>query len=261
MNYLSIIAIFSVATTCLSKADAPDFSKMSDEQLIDSLQAIKDETVSIDSLALADAFLAEDKPPKFAGGVIGTRQPVVYPEMRVLVQRGLKSLPALLRHLDDPRPTQLSVPRSPIIMWSEMAEEYSPRFPAPDKGKTFVPNLDRPEAKLPYTVKVGDVCFALIGQILGRPLMPVRYQPTGGMIINSPVSSKKLAEEVRKDWTGLTDDAFRDQLIEDAATDNPFDFRRTLPRLRYYFPDEYARQKTGSLKENIAWFEKDEKGG
>jgi len=38
-----------------------------------------------------------------------------------------------------------------------------------------------------YTVKVGDVCYAIIGQIVNRSLMAVRYQPSAGLVINSPI--------------------------------------------------------------------------
>jgi hypothetical protein len=68
-----------------------------------------------------------------------------------------------------------------------MGDEYDPRVGERDWSKS---DSQRPEPKLPYTVKVGDVCFALIGQIVGRQLLPIRYQPTGGMIINSPVENR-----------------------------------------------------------------------
>jgi hypothetical protein len=102
--WLLVLAPFIV------RGDNPPFDKMTDEQLIDSLQQIRDETVGIDSMAVADAFIAEDKPPKFSMGVLGTKEPASYPQMRLLVQHGVKALPALLKHIDDPRPTQLSVP-------------------------------------------------------------------------------------------------------------------------------------------------------
>ena len=256
-----MIAICLVVLSLAANGDEPYFSKMSDDQLVDSLQAIKEETVGIDSLAMTDAFLAEDKPPKFIAGIIGTAEPASYPQMRILVQRGVKALPVLLRHLDDARPTQLSVPHSPIIMWTQIGEEYVPRVPGTSADKEAL-GLNGPEAKLPYVVKVGDVCFALIGQIVGRPLMPVRYQPTGGMIINSPVASKKLADEVRRDWADLTEADSRKQLIKDAMGTNDFySFKYSLQRLRYYFPEEYARQKSGELKGKIAIFGKEEKEG
>jgi hypothetical protein len=252
------VALFLVVLVTAAHAGEPDYAHMTDEQLIDSLQSINEETVGIDSMATADAFLAEDKPPTFAGGVLGTRAPVSYPQMRLLVQHGVSALPVLLKHLDDARPTQLSLPPpKSVIMWSEMAEEYDPRD---GKRSRYKMDSTSPEPKLPYTVTVGDVCFALIGQIVGRELLPIHYQPTGGMIINSPVAKPELVKEVRADWAGLTKDAFREQLLRDERTNtNPF-AQNPLPRLRYYFPEEYARQKAdGDLKEKIATFERAEK--
>ena len=229
---------------------------MTDEQLVDSLRAIKSETVGLDALAYTQAFLAEDKPPKFAGGVLGTKAPTIYPQMRLLVQHGVAALPVLLRHLDDARPTHLALPKE-IVMWSQMAEEYDPR-----NGKRTGWDAS-PGSALPYKVKVGDVCFALVGQIVGRELLPIRYQPTGGMIINSPVEKPELAKKVRADWTGLTADDFRLQLLKDAKAGQLATNPCPLARLRYYFPEEYARKKQdgqdGDLKRRIARFEEEEK--
>ena len=101
-----VILILIVLATFARAAD-PDYSAMSDEQLVDALQSIKDETVGIDSLATVNAFLAEDRPPEFTSGVLGTTMPASYPQMRLLVRRGLQALPVLLRHVDDARPTRL----------------------------------------------------------------------------------------------------------------------------------------------------------
>jgi hypothetical protein len=54
-----------------------------------------------------------------------------------------------------------------------------------------------------YTVKVGDVCYVLIGQIVNRQLVAVRYQPTAGLIVNSPIEVPPLAEKVKNDWGAL----------------------------------------------------------
>jgi hypothetical protein len=251
-------ALLAVLLMGFARAAGPDYARMTDEQLVDSLQAVKDETVGIDSMAIARAFLAEDKPPKFVGGVLGTREPTAYPQMRLLVQHGVAALPVLLRHLDDARPTQLSEPPpKSVIMWSFLGNEYDPRNGKPTWFHLYG---KEPEPKLPYTVKVGDVCFALVGQIVGRSLLPIRYQPTGGMIINSPVEKPELAKKVREDWAGLTVDDFRKQLLADVRQrQNPFG-PNPLPRLRYYFPAEYAKQRAGGeLKQAIAAFEADEK--
>src|SRR5205807_1865863 len=52
-----------------------------------------------------------------------------------------------------------------------------------------------------YTVKVGDVCFVAIGQIVGRHYLAVRYVPTAIILINSPVQSDEMRERLRALWS------------------------------------------------------------
>src|SRR5262245_20292749 len=51
-----------------------------------------------------------------------------------------------------------------------------------------------------YTVRVGDVCFVAIGQIVGRGYQAVRYQPTACVVLNSPARDPNLRAEVRALW-------------------------------------------------------------
>src|SRR5262249_48030258 len=69
------------------------------------------------------------------------------------------------------------------------------RKPLPDM-------LDHPLTT--YMVKVGDICFNIIGQIVGRRYLAVRYQPTACIVINSPVADADLAKDVREIWTSNT---------------------------------------------------------
>jgi hypothetical protein len=109
-------------------------------------------------------------------------------------------------------------------------------------------------------VKIGDVCYALIGQIVNRNLCPVRYQPTAGLVINSPIEAPALIERVEKDWGGLDVTAHKASLIADAQSgDHVRAFGPALVRLRFYYPDDYKRLKTGDLKKRITEFEADER--
>jgi hypothetical protein len=76
------------------------------------------------------------------------------------------------------------------------------------------------------------------------------------------VESPALAQKVRSDWTNLSESDLREQLLKDAQkVENPFYFGYPFQRLRYYFPEEYAKQKaSGPLSTKIEEFEKDEKG-
>jgi hypothetical protein len=121
-------------------------------------------------------------------------------------------------------------------------------------------------------VKVGDVCFVLIGQIVNRLLNAVRYQPTAIMMVNSPTESPELAKWVRADWGGIDDEGVKNSLlgdlhttkledVSDAETESQLLERihsGALVRLRFYFPDTYA-SLTGADLEMRKAFERAER--
>jgi hypothetical protein len=106
-----------------------------------------------------------------------------------------------------------------------------------------------------YAVKVGDVCFVAVGQIVGRRYSAVRYQPTACIVINSAAEDAALARAVRELWgvrgpdarqallaSLLTDYATRAEPDADwDACDVASDVQsRAATRLMYYFPAEAA---------------------
>jgi hypothetical protein len=103
-----------------------------------------------------------------------------------------------------------------------------------------------------YTVKVGDVCFVAIGQIVGRPYRAVQYVPSGTIGITSPVKDRQLRERVRAIWASK-DPARKllDSLLTDYATEGKYNGKsldgwddgsdyqtKAAMRLLYYFPEE-----------------------
>ncbi len=112
-----------------------------------------------------------------------------------------------------------------------------------------------------YTLKVGDVCFAIIGQIIERRYLAVRYQPSAIVIINSPVEDTTLAKAVRDIWSG-TNAARRllDSLLFDYSTEGVFNGEsldgwsigshlqcEAALRLLYFFPHETAEMIAARL--------------
>jgi hypothetical protein len=105
-----------------------------------------------------------------------------------------------------------------------------------------------------YTVKVGDVCFVVIGQIVGRGYQAVRYQPTACIVLNSPAHDPKLCAEVRAIWKSKDPrEQLFDSLRTDYATEGVFNGTSldgwsrgsdlqcgAALRLLYYFPKEAA---------------------
>ena len=118
-------------------------------------------------------------------------------------------------------------------------------------------------------MKVGDVCYVLIGQIVNRRLLAVRYQPSAGLVVNSPIEAPVLVERVRNDWGNADVEVLRESLLEDIHATNhpkritPAEYTRrfvnpALQRLRFYFPDTYNTLQSDDLKKRKE-FENQEK--
>jgi HEAT repeat protein len=177
---------------------------------------------------------------------------------RSLVEMGADALPFLLESLEDATPTKLkiepmlnpllfgnAIEGNPLNQRERQMMEWEPKRQIDD---------DDDDADLPYTLKVGDVCFVAIGQIVGRSYNAVRYQPTAMVIINSPVLKKELRDNVRVLWSGNDPvQKLFDSLLRDYATEGVFN-GKTLDgwdegsewqasaalRMLYYFPKETA---------------------
>ena len=243
-----------------SFASPADYSKSSIDQLIDALTQIDSQSPGIDSAAIYEGFITNNSPGSFRGGLLGVTPPKVPPQMSELVRRGPFALPELIKHLEDKRPTKVEVGNRPsgkqigldAFMFMYFSDEYDPKIPhwfSENEQKSDRGPMWKNFEGL-YTVKVGDVCYVLIGQIVNRQLLAVRYQPTGGLIVNSPIEAPVLAEEVRRDWSSTDPEALRQSLLQDIrAANHPKRISRAeyterfinpaLERLRFYFSDTY----------------------
>ena len=178
--------------------------------------------------------MAINDEPQFNGGIIGSDKPVISPVMRELVRRGLLALPKLIDHLSDPRPTELVVDNG--FSGRCFSDEYDARHHNP-KGRANGVNTEiEINFQDEYTLKVGDLCFVAVGQIVNRNLNAVRYQPTLCLVINSPVKTPALATAIKADWSKLTPTEHEKSLVLDAHRldyDSPAE---ALKRLWFYYP-------------------------
>lgn len=232
-------------------------ANMSVSELIDDLVNIHAPAIGVHPTALCEGFLPVGDTPEFAGGVIGSVPPQAFPQMIELVRRGAASLPLLIDHLADARPTRLSVEGvgGGFFSFACFSDEYDARVTSTPES---TPNVGR-DLEGNYTVRVGDVCFVLIGQIVNRNLLAVRYQPTAGLVVNSPIEAPSLVEKVRSDW-GATDAAdVLTSLLADARSNDDLLARPALVRLRFYFSDEYQRQRAAGLRDKIEELESAER--
>jgi HEAT repeat protein len=177
--------------------------------------------------------------------------------LRRLVEKGPDALPFLLEALEDKTPTKLKV--DPKFGMMGFGEELhgNPLNPLEKRALSKPrPRDDEDDEGLlnSYTVRVGDVSFVAIGQIVGRPYQAVRYIPSAIIAINSPVQSKHLREQLRTIWSNK-DSAKKlfDSLLLDYATEGKFNGKsldgwyegsnlqiEAAMRLLYYFPNEAA---------------------
>jgi hypothetical protein len=191
----------------------------------------------------AGAFLLTDRQLKSAEA------------LRRLVEIGPEALPHLLDALGDETPTKLKVdPKG--AMWFANELWGNPLNPTERRVLSARPRVPPgKEERVPsYTLKVGDVCLVAVGQIVGRPYRAARYQPTAGIVVNSPTHDQELREQLRAPWASK--DPARnllDALLTDYATEAVYQDGKlgkltvasglqcgAALRLLYYFPKETA---------------------
>lgn len=229
------------------KADAKgDLSRWKVIELIDKLQEESKEGVGSHSTAWASGFLAIDEEPQFHGGVLGSHKPTTSPVMKELVRRGIAALPELIDHLNDKRATKLVIKDTFGMgnLWH--SDEYDLRFYEPKKcppgvntGLEKFEGIENPKQfSRQYSIRVGDLCYVAIGQIVNRNLNVVRYQPTACIVINSPVQTPTLAAAVKRDWAGITVDQHKKSLSQDALRKDTYATASAMVRVLFYYPPE-----------------------
>jgi hypothetical protein len=233
--------------------------------LIAGLAALDKPDFGLSSTLSGDAFAPV--PGQSRAGVLLLTDHHLRPSenLRALVTLGPDALPFLLKALDDPTPTKITVnrERGPGAMWHAAELFLSPVNPAERaiyKARKAKPR-NKEELVKSYTVQVCDVCFVAIGQIVGRGYQAVRYQPTACVVLNSPAHDPKLCAEVRAIWKAK--DPRRklfDSLRADYATEGLFNGESldgwslgsdlqcgAALRLLFYFEKEAAPLIAGRL--------------
>jgi hypothetical protein len=237
---------------------APDISCLSNEMLIDRLQEESEQGVGTHATAWVTGFLPLATPGQFAGGVLGSPAPSKSQVMTELVSRGLAAMPALLDHLSDARPTKLSAAGSSgfTFMGAWFSDEYDYRFFEKDRHPAGVhpagPGAARRDLNANYTLKVGDLCYVVIGQIVNRNLNAVQYQPTACLIVNSPIEYPALARATRADWSGLTAEQHDQSLQADLNAFSVYGRpSEAIQRLLFFYPLSGRKRVDPLLKRKV----------
>lgn len=263
LRSLGICFLALVVASGLSFAGT-DYSQKSVAELIDDLTQIDSESIAINTVYVHAGFIADETPVSLRTFREGVVVPDAPPQMRELVRRGPLALPELIKHLDDERLTKLDVggprPGNPSVFYGKVfGDEYSPRIresqqSVRDSQRSRLNPSSTPKSFTTYTLRVGDICYALIGQIVNRQLETVQPIPSGFLIVNSPLMAPVLIEKVGKDWGKGEAETLKASLMADIhGTSGPFQNIHTekedlyteivvnpaLQRLRLYFPDSY----------------------
>jgi hypothetical protein len=183
---------------------------------------------------------------------------------RRLVEMGPEALPFLLDSLEDQTLTKLKIKQRG--MWcfsSEISGNPLNRFERRILAEALASDEDDDDEKyLPYSVRVADVCFVVIGQIVGRPYMAVRYQPSLMIVVNSMALDRGFRERARALWACENSaQKLLDSLLLDYATEGIFNGEslsgwgigsnyqvQAAMRLLYYFPKETTPLIAGRLR-------------
>ena len=239
-----------------ARANAPrrSLKEWTTERLIDRLMTLDGDSRRLDDLLISEGFLAEEEPAGSSVKVHAAAAANTAAVMRELVRRGPGALETLLGHLDDARPTRLVLGNTArpgqrkrlgvnVFRSTAFAAEYDPRVR--DRAGSKVLPHDIP-FKGAYGIKVGDVCYALAGQIVNRYLFPFREGPDVSLVVNSPLMSPVLAEQARRDWSGGNASVLQASLLSDVREEREeYLYQGAMMRLRFYFPAAY-NSLTGS---------------
>ena len=224
---------------CVVTFACPSTANDEVDKLIDQLTEVTEPGVGYSAYFSGSTFLPYADAEQLATFVFGGTYRSESNVLRAIVAKGAEAVPSLLKHLSDDRKTALE----PLgaIMWMDFPDEYDYNVRTRNKAPPNV-NRDTLDSKEihpnSHTVTVGDLCFVAIGQIVNRNYCATRYQPTGGLIVNSPTYSKRLRDVLIADLSNLTTETHRHALIQDFRNPDHEDRRiGAYRRLCYYYPN------------------------
>jgi hypothetical protein len=220
-----VVALGQLAVT--ARADPPKRPDADPaEALIERLTELREQDTGYSGSLSGIAFLPLGRRESYTM-LFGQRPHAESDAMRSLVKLGVKAIPALLDHLSDDRRTKVVVehrgPVGGLFVAQDDGEKADEEF-----GKGF-------EAGKRYTVRVGDLCYVALGQIVNRGYIAVYYQSTACIYATCVPKCKQLRADLKKEWGGLTADKHRESLAKDLDFGEHVRTGASL-RLAYYYP-------------------------
>ena len=243
---LALIACV-LPTFCSSNADE-ELNK-----LIDDLVKVAEPGVGYSGLFSGSTFLPYADSEELGTFVFGGTYRSESDVLRRIVAKGAEAVPTLVKHLSDDRKIALE-PLSGM-MWMDFRDEYDfnartrATRPRDVNRDMFGAGEKHPDS---HAVTVGDLCFVAIGQIVNRNFSATRYQPTGGLIVNSPTYSTRLRAVLVEEWTDFTAEKHRRLLIQDFEKADHEERRiGAYWRLSFYYPEVVETLVLEALKQPV----------
>jgi ankyrin repeat protein len=150
--------------------------------------------------------------------------------LKSLVKLGAKAMPQLLEHLSDARPTKIVLTGKGLM---------GGLFVFENESSFRLDSLFNRKSEESYTVMVGDLCYVAIGQIVNRNHRAIRYQPSGLIFVTSAPRSKKLTEDLRKEFANFTPVKHRELLLRDIHEGWESVRIDASRRMSYYYPKDF----------------------
>ncbi len=245
---LALIGLFSITFPAYAgdpkKPDDPTIALIDELQKLDAQDTGYSESVSGSSFLplghrSASVLLLSPTTPSRESDV-----------MLSLAKLGSKAVPALLDHLDDNRRTKIVIR---INLSGFLGIEQDEGEKAEDANEDRKRNPFATTAQ--YSLRVGDLCYVALGQIVNRNYTAVQYIPSGMISITSVPHSKKLRADLKRQWGNFTSEKHLASLTKDLNSrrgegEDDDDSARVGASLRlaYYFPKEFESIAVEQLK-------------
>lgn len=241
-----------VLVSCLQPA-AQEGGQEDMEKLIDELIEVTEPGFGYSVYFSGSEFLPYEGTEAVSTFVFGGMRATRSETLKKIVERGADAVPLLLKHIGDDR--KLKMEPLSAMEWMEFSDEYdfnrrTREEPAEGVNRGLfdddenqnegdeVEGENAAERADQHALTVGDLCFVALGQIVNRGYSATRYQPSGGLVVNSPTHSKALRKAIIADWSGLTREKHKNLLIEDFLHPDSEDRRiGAYFRLALYYPE------------------------
>lgn len=155
-----------------------------------------------------------------------------------LTKKGAASIPYLLEHIDDRTLTLVHVPkRSPgFSTFLELSSDV--RNDEQEDGFHY-PDRILLEDDSDLVLRVGDVCLYILGQIVNRNYLPIRYELNNPVII-SAWRTPTIACSLREKWGGVNEVGLLASLTIDLLRPDWYKRdARTIYRLYAIYPQQW----------------------